>query len=312
MYLTVGICTWNRAHLLEQTLTAMHELEIPSDIHWELLVVNNNSTDDTDNVIEKHKSHLPIRRIFEPQAGKSFALNHAIREARGEYILWTDDDVLVDPNWMAAYSAAFIHWSNASIFGGPIKPWLPGTPPNWLAQVLPDVGGAYGVRDYGDKSIALTRKIVPYGANMAVRAKEQKQHLYDIKLGPRPNSSLRAEDTALARKMLAEGSEGRYVHGAAVRHYIPETHQTIKYLSDYYKGLGEYYALQTQNRKGLKLFGRPLGLWKHAFQTQAKYRIRRVLCAPEVWIKDLIQSNIVLGRFRVTKNLQSNDHKKLS
>ena len=129
MYITVGICTWNRAHLLDQALTSMHKLRIPNGVEWELLIVNNNCTDDTDNVIAKHKAYLPVRRLFERQPAKSFALNHAIREARGEYILWTDDDALVDPGWVVAYSEAFNRWPNAAIFGGPVRPWFPCPPP---------------------------------------------------------------------------------------------------------------------------------------------------------------------------------------
>ena len=62
---TVAIATWNRAKLLDRTLTEMHRLRIPPSVEWELLVVNNNCTDQTDTVISNHKKYLPIRRLFE-------------------------------------------------------------------------------------------------------------------------------------------------------------------------------------------------------------------------------------------------------
>ncbi len=68
---------------------------------WELLVVNNNCTDDTDGVIESFASTLPIRRLLRgAKPGQSNARNLAIREATGSYLVWTDDDTLVAPNWL--------------------------------------------------------------------------------------------------------------------------------------------------------------------------------------------------------------------
>ena len=94
MLVTVAICTWNRAALLDQTLARMRALSIPTGTEWELLVVNNNCTDHTDSVIAKHTGALPIRRIAEPTPGLSFARNAALAAAKGEHLLWTDDDVL--------------------------------------------------------------------------------------------------------------------------------------------------------------------------------------------------------------------------
>src|SRR5262245_10371837 len=65
MKVTVAICTWNRAKLLDQTLTGMRDLRVPTGVEWQLLVVNNNSPDQTDAVIERHSRQLPVRRLFE-------------------------------------------------------------------------------------------------------------------------------------------------------------------------------------------------------------------------------------------------------
>ena len=100
MFITVAICTWNRAILLDKTLTQMHRLCVPDDVEWELLVVNNNCSDDTDAVIGRHADILPIRRIHEMKTGLSNARNTAVHNAKGDYIIWTDDDVLVDEKWL--------------------------------------------------------------------------------------------------------------------------------------------------------------------------------------------------------------------
>jgi glycosyltransferase involved in cell wall biosynthesis len=97
---TVAICSWNRAALLRETLKQMTHLERDDSFDWELLVVDNNSTDQTPDVLAEFAGQLPLRVLREPKPRKSNAANLVVKEARGEYILWTDDDVLVEPDWL--------------------------------------------------------------------------------------------------------------------------------------------------------------------------------------------------------------------
>ena len=96
MKISVAICTWNRCQLLRDALQHMARLSIPVGVEWELLIVNNNSTDATDEVARSFAGQLPVRLLFEAKPGKSNALNTAIRQSKGDYILWTDDDTRVD------------------------------------------------------------------------------------------------------------------------------------------------------------------------------------------------------------------------
>src|SRR5689334_7868892 len=124
MDVTVAICTWNRARLLDSTLAQFCKLRIPDGLTWELLVVDNNSTDDTRAVIEKYSGRLPVRRLLEAEQGASPARNRAIAEAAADLLLFTDGDVLVDEGWLAAYVEAAERWPNAGFFGGLITPWF--------------------------------------------------------------------------------------------------------------------------------------------------------------------------------------------
>ena len=101
----------------------MTHLAIPSGVNWEVLVVDNNCTDETHEVVKSCEKSLPIRELFEARPGKSNALNKAIRGVKGAYILWTDDDTRVDGGWVAAYCRAFERWPGAAVFGGAIDPW---------------------------------------------------------------------------------------------------------------------------------------------------------------------------------------------
>src|SRR5271168_2431711 len=121
MLITVAICTFNRAESLRRTLDSLVAMRVPSDLGWEIVVVNNNSTDHTDDFIGEYVGRLPVRRELEPRAGKSNALNRAIEVAKGDYIVWIDDDVLVDAGLLTAYAEAFRRWPDAAVFGGRIK-----------------------------------------------------------------------------------------------------------------------------------------------------------------------------------------------
>lgn len=298
MNITVAICTWNRCALLKETLERVARLRIPPGVEWELLVINNNSTDATADTLASFAARLPLRAIFEAEPGLSNARNRAVSEAAGEYILWTDDDVLVDEGWLAAYWEAFKLWPDAAVFGGNIEPWFEGEPPAWLPRVWPRVASAYASRDLGDESIALSHEVIPFGANFAVRAKEQRKYLYDPRLGVRPDNIMGGEETTVIRNMLGDGMTGRWVPQARVRHYIPRARQSIEYLRNYFRGYGEYCARQDVDNKDAKLFGRPRWLWRAAFASELKYHLRRRFSQPEIWIEDLIASSQARGQLR--------------
>ena len=298
MRITVAICTWNRCALLKETLEQVARLAIPSEVEWELLVVNNNSTDATSEVLASFVRRLPLRAVTEAEPGLSNARNRAVREATGDYILWTDDDVLVDERWITEYCDSFVRWPEAAIFGGNIEPWFEGIPPEWLERVWSRVASAYGARNFGEQSVPLSKDVLPFGANFAVRINEQRRYLYDPHLGVRPNSIIGGEETTVIRSMLADGVVGRWVPKALVRHFIPEARQTIKYLRKYFKGYGEYCARQDATTPAAELFGAPRWLWREVFAAETRYRLRRHFSQPEVWIEDLIASSMAWGQLR--------------
>ncbi len=305
MLVTVAICTWNRSRLLQQALTRMAAAAPPPGVTHEVIVVNNNCTDDTDEVISSFAARLPIRQVFEPRPGQSNARNAAIGEARGDYILWTDDDVLVDGDWIAAYVRAFRRWPAGVVFGGPIAPEFAVAPPSWVVRAWPIVSGAYAIRELGPEPVRFDgQKLVPYGANFAVRLNEQRQVLFDPDLGLRPGSTLRGDELAVVRELLARGLEGWWVPEATVRHFIPANRLTVRYVRDYYVGYGEYCAkadAREGNAQASLLFGRPRWLWRSAIFEELRYRMARIFRPPEVWVRHLISASTVRGQLRQSK-----------
>src|SRR5216683_1099769 len=163
MLLTVAICTLNRAESLRRTLDSLAAMGVPCHLGWEVVVVNNNCTDHTDEVINAFNDRLPIHREFEPQRGHSRARNRAVEAAKGDYIVWTDDDVVVDPGWLAAYAEAFRRWPEAAVFGGRITPRYEMPVVKWVAESEALLGGPFAIRGLGDE-VDVIERILGSGA----------------------------------------------------------------------------------------------------------------------------------------------------
>jgi glucosyl-dolichyl phosphate glucuronosyltransferase len=282
MRLTLAICTWNRAALLDRTLAEMHRLRIPRGVQWELVVVNNNCTDGTDRVIARHAAALPIRRIVEPRQGKSYALNRTLDEATGDWIVFTDDDVLVDPGLLEAYAGAIADsGEDVAFLGGMIEPWFPQPPDPVLARAIPTVASGFcGVdeRDPGiraDRSIRAVQDKVPYGANCAVARHRLGGVRYDEQMGPTGRARITGEEVLFFRSLLARGLTGRWVVAARLRHYVPPSRLTMTYLRRHLFDLGRTGILLNGIPPGRMLLGVPGWIWRDVLG----YGTRGVLAA---------------------------------
>ena len=108
MNITVILCTYNRCQVLEKALESVAASTVPGSIQWEVLVVDNNSSDETRSVVEDFCNRYPgrFRYLFEPKQGKSYALNSGVREALGNVLAFMDDDVFVEAEWLQNLTAA--------------------------------------------------------------------------------------------------------------------------------------------------------------------------------------------------------------
>jgi len=295
MHLTVAICTRNRCVALGRALESITRVAVPDGVSWELVVADNGSDDGTASTLERFASLLPLRPIVVPTVGKSHALNAVIDAARGEYVLWIDDDVLVHPDWMRAYRDAFLRWPGVAFFGGPITPEFEGPRPAWLDGAMRHVANAYAARDLGDEMIVLEGEALPYGANWAIRLDEQRRHRYDPRLGRRGNLLYAGEEWAVMHALLETGESGRWVPGARVEHVIPQARQSLRYLRRYYRGNGASAALTHQSNGEPMLLGRPRWVWREALEQELAYRLRRISAPPEVWSEHLRRSSLAWG-----------------
>src|ERR1700726_4552184 len=132
---TVILCTHNRARSLAKALESVATQALPQPIGWEILVVDNNSSDETRQVIEDCRRRYPdrIRYVFEPQQGISYARNTGVRNAQGDILAFIDDDETADAEWLQNLTANLYsgEWSGA---GGRILPQWNCPRPQWLSD----------------------------------------------------------------------------------------------------------------------------------------------------------------------------------
>jgi glycosyltransferase involved in cell wall biosynthesis len=121
--ISIVICTYNRASSLAKTLETLRQMTVPPDLAWELIVVDNNSNDNTCGIVEEfaRTSGLEVRYIFEPAQGLDRARNVGIMKARGEIVAFVDDDVLVTEDWMANVWREFNSDSDLGLLGGRVE-----------------------------------------------------------------------------------------------------------------------------------------------------------------------------------------------
>jgi glycosyltransferase involved in cell wall biosynthesis len=294
---TVVICTRDRRALLERCLGALAAMVVPAGVPWEVLVVDNGSSDGTRELAESFTGSLPIRVVDEGRPGVSSARNRGVTEARGSYLLWLDDDALVAPGWLSAYCEAIARFPGDAIFGGPIELEFTSPLPDWFARVLPRVSPIFGARDLGDSHVTLAAREsgIPFGANFATRVQEQRHYIFDPDLGRHPRHPGRgSEETEVMMAMLGDGHSGHWVPGARVRHLKGTDRINLAFMSDHIADYGEYRA-RRETPGGLWIGGAPLGAWTRLWRGKARYAIGRRILPVERWIDQFIEMSEARG-----------------
>lgn len=251
MKYSVVIATHNRASDLRDTLASLAGLQ--PDGPWEVIVVDNNSTDDTRRVVEEAALSFPVhlRYVFEARQGRSPALNAGIAIARGEIIATTDDDVRVPPEWLNAAARGLVEL-NADYVGGRVLPIWTAPRPAWLS----DRGGRHwaviALLDYGYSPREFGAR-VPLGVNMAFRrAAFDRAGLLDPDTGRKAGTLLGQEVREWCIRARKAGVRGYYVPDMIVQHIVPANRLTKTYFRRWFYWRGISRAMLYQ-RAGLDI-----------------------------------------------------------
>ena len=248
---SVLICTYNRARMLRETLLALRAIDLPPDCAVQVIVVDNNSTDNTALVIEEavRDSPVPVIGLTETQQGKSFALNRGLAAATGDVIALTDDDVLPSREWLTHIVRHFRERKVTFIFGKVLPRWGHVPPPELLTTRAQDIWGPLAIVDYGDVPTPYlpgnTGQRLPIGANLAfARSALLAIGGWRTDLGKVNNTLISGEDHEIFVRLRRHGLyAGFYDPAASVRHYVPASRLTRRYFRQWFYWHGKTNAL---------------------------------------------------------------------
>lgn len=224
--ITIAIPTYNRAALLRQTLEGITTQQFPRD-YFEILVIDNNSTDETRTVVGEFASARPAPRyIREYRQGLDHARNRAIREARGEIIVFGDDDILVEPDWLAQLTVPLLADGSTrriGAVGGEVVPVFPEGAPDW-------VRGWHEPLAFRQDVGALDPQHCPMGANLAFpRWVFDEVGGFNTKLDRTADHCFCGGDREMIRRVRDAGYEVWFSPDASVQHQFSASRTTFRY-----------------------------------------------------------------------------------
>jgi len=221
MELSILIATYNRAETLRETLEVMAQLDC-TGLCPQFVIIDNNSSDHTRQIVARFSERLPVRYLFEPRPGKNRALNRALDDVPlGEIVVFTDDDVSPRRDWLQAIAAACRRWPDEKVFGGRIDViWPDEEPPEWARSSWIH-HFAFGAHDYGQEECFYRAGDYPFGGNFWVRREVfAGGRRYDETIGPHPDPKTMGSETSFLRGLVADGYRIVYCPDAVVGHRV--------------------------------------------------------------------------------------------
>lgn len=222
---TVAIPTYNRADFLRQTLAGIVAQQFPRD-HFEVLVIDNNSRDHTRAVVAEFAAAKPAPRyLLEPQQGLDYARNRAIAEARGDIVLFGDDDILVAPDWIAQMAVPLLADPARRIgaVGGEVIPVFPDGLPDWVREWHAPLA-------FRADTGPLPSQHSPMGANLAFpRWVFEQLGPFHTALDRAAGNYFSGGDSEMIRRVREAGLEVWFSPAAAVKHQMPASRTTFRY-----------------------------------------------------------------------------------
>jgi glycosyltransferase involved in cell wall biosynthesis len=272
---SVVMSTYNRSGLLRRAIESVLAQAAGAPV-FELIVVDNNSTDDTRSVVEAlMKSHANLRYVFEGQQGVSHGRNAGIGRAAAPIIAFTDDDVRVDPNWVRVISHAFATHPDVDFVGGKVLPEWPSAAPAWLTK---EHWAPLALTDLGDEPFLVNRQrpLCLVSANLAFRREAfEIVGLFDPAFQHQRGAVSSGEDHDIELRLWRAGRQGMYLPNMVVTADVQPNRLTKAYHRRWHRDHGtlatrllrpnERYdrdgALTVTDRQGASLFG--IGGWAY-------------------------------------------------
>lgn len=240
MKITVIVCTYNRCKSLAVTLNSIAAQSFQNPVEWEVLVVDNNSSDQTSEVVEVFSRRCPgrFRYLFEPRQGLSQARNAGVNAARGNILVFTDDDVTFEAGWLQSLTSDLESGEWAGAGGRILRRWAC-PPPKWLSIQGPYERMSFPIFTFDKGPAQGELDDFAAGANMAYRKGVfRKYGNFRTDLGRCGDKLLAGEEVEFARRLRAAGERLRYEPSAVVYHPVEEYQLSKKYFLTFWFDAG--------------------------------------------------------------------------
>lgn len=268
MDISIVLATYKRSAVLQRTLESFSNLQCSSFI-WDLWVVDNAGDFETEEVVKSWAEKLPVTYLVESKEGKNNALNRALIDVAGELIVFTDDDIIANSDWLQQMWDGAARWPKSKVFGGKIVADWPGSIPFWgndhhLNQSLFALHFPFEEENiYGDGDF------LPYGANMMIRKDIfSVGYRFNPDIGPRNVSIYRmGSETEFLQRLKNDGFTPVFLPNAIVKHQIRSQQLTPIGLRRRNFRIG-YSAVNPDEKIQKKVFSCARYLWKELFLVQ--------------------------------------------
>lgn len=240
--ISATICTHNRSSYLGKAIRSLVDQTLPSD-QYEVIVVDNASTDDTRAVFDSFAGNHNLRYILEPVLGLSQARNTGWQNARGEYVAYLDDDAIACPEWLERIVKAFeTVWPTPAAVGGKVVPIWGSQRPGWLPK---EAEPSLSIIDWADRPVFLTEDYQFLGGGNIAYARTTLQTVngFSSELGRKGGRLVSGEETLIERRLRRQGLPFYYDPLISIEHHIHVERLTTSWLCRRYFWTGASFQV---------------------------------------------------------------------
>lgn len=247
MKFSVIFCTYNREKYIYNAMKSIAEQDF-SYTDYEIVLINNNSTDSTENICNRFREDYPqvrFRYFIETNQGLSYARNRGVKESRGDILVFVDDDATVFESYLPSINIFFDAYPEVNACGGPIVPVYEVEKPKWLSHYTEQLLG--GALYEGDKVKPFRNGKYPGGGNSAFRkAVFEKYGLFNVELGRKGTGLIGAEEKDLYDRLIRGSEQFYYLPQMGIYHYIPEKKLTKAHFRELTYSIGKSERIRTK------------------------------------------------------------------
>ncbi len=272
MFYSIVIPSYNRADLLMGLLDSLERIVIPEDVRWEVVVVDNNSTDSTREKVQAFldTGSLPLRCFIETNQGSSHARNRGVKEARGDIIAFLDDDEIADESWLQALHRGFERHGCAGIGGRVVAKWVFPIPGWYTTEGPYRIVGPTAEYDLGDEWLRYSVGMqMPVTANFSVRREcFEKYGYFRTDMGPVGDDYIMGEDAEFCMRLVKGGEKLVYSPEVLTYNIVHRDRVSKQYCKRYHFRFGRVTAQFFEAKESTRMYwGIPRYLFREYVET---------------------------------------------